>query len=167
MIIKQNSGNEKILVALIESTKSLTVKLLAEKTGIAYKNIHRNLTKLSNNEYINKDIVQDGRNRYTYISLTPKGSDFKTNQPIETPKKERKLFGITESKSLPKFDNIEYEKTKFGIRFYAWLGRELGIGNYYNERLPMLKLKIGLELIKQSKLVISGKPLNKYFDEVK
>lgn len=166
MIIKQNSGNEKILVALIESTKSLTVKLLAEKTGIAYKNIHRNLTKLSDNGFIHKDIVQDGRNRYTYISLTPKGSNYKSEATIVISNEKATVSNASEYDNTHLVKEIQPDTIRLGIGFYRDYARGLGIPNYSTLRLPMLKLKIGITLIKQSGLVDTMTKINKYFDEV-
>jgi len=164
MEIKSESGNQKILLVLQEANRSLTVKLLAEKSGIAYKNIHRNITQLLNSDYIRTQTVQEGRKRNKYIHLTSLGKSYKPFKIIETPLKERTLFGITDLDSKPQAFDYDYEKTKFGIRFFAWLGRELDISNYYSERLPMLKLKIGLKLIKESGLVDTKTILNKYWN---
>ena len=41
----------------------------------------------------------------------------------------------------------------FGIRYYAWMARTLGIANYNSLPLKQLLLKIGLKMIKKSGLV--------------
>lgn len=179
MIIKPENNNYKILVALTKANKSLSVKILAENAGIPYKNIHRNLKQLFDNDFISKRISQEGRNRYTYISLTSKGSDFESNMTIEAPKK---LIGNRLTSAIKEYDEgynqalkemdlecyaipeVEPDTIRLGIGFYRDYARGLGIPNYSSLRLPMLKLKIGLALIKQSELVNTMTKINKYFE---
>lgn len=73
--------------------------------------------------------------------------------------KEAEKNDTIEIESDFKYDNTHLVKEipadiiKLGIGFYRDYARGLGIKNYSNLRLPTLKLKIGLILIKQSKLI--------------
>lgn len=162
MIIKKNSGNERILLALQDGNKSITVKLLAEKTNIAYKNIHRNITKLLENGYLGNHIIQEGRCRNKYIHLTSLGKSYKPNESIEKFTQTSKVFDTSDYDNTDLVKEIQPDTIRLGIGFYRDYARGLGISDYGNLRLPMLKLKIGLKLIEQSNLVDISKILNKY-----
>ena len=152
MEIKPESNNHKILLELVKANRSLSVKILAEKTKIPYSNIHRSLKKLLDNRFIDRVVSQEGRNRFSYISLTSKGADFKAEMQIEIPKKPTQVAKIRTETQESYLDEISETPIKFGIRFYAWFAGELGIPNYSTLRLSMLKLKIGLHLIEESGL---------------
>lgn len=53
------------------------------------------------------------------------------------------------------------QKEIFGIRYYAWFARNLGVKGYSSMVLAQLKLAIGNELIKQSGLVDMNKASKK------
>lgn len=163
MKIKQNSGNEKILLLLQDYGKSISVKPLAEKIGIAYKNIHRNITQLLNADYIRVETVQDGRKRLKYIHLTSKGKDFNPNQETDKEQFENYDANYEQYDNTHLVQDIKPDTIRLGIGFYRDYARGLGIPNYSSLRLPMLKLKIGLVLIKQSGLVDTMTKINKYF----
>ncbi|KKN26258.1 hypothetical protein LCGC14_0876650 [marine sediment metagenome] len=162
MEVKNNSGNSKILLVLQDTNKSMSVKTLAEKTGISYKNIHRNITQLFNSGYITANTLQEGRCRNKYIFLTPLGKSYNASKWIE--KSTRNTTATEEFEHYDSnFSQIEVKEcSKFGIRFYAWLARELEIPKYYDLSLDQLKLQIGLRLLYQSRKIDVSDLLDKY-----
>lgn len=66
-----------------------------------------------------------------------------------------------DDKEVEKFSAPGEKSDIFGIRYYAWFARNLGVKNYYNMVLAQLKLAIGNELIKQSGLVDVNKASKK------
>lgn len=167
MEIKKNSGNERILLALQDANKSMTVKSLAEKSDIAYKNIHRNISQLILNHFIRTQTLQEGRCRNKYIDLTSKGREYNPTLAIKTPEKETIRPVKVEYKPDVFEDEFQVEDIQFGIRFYSWLAQNLHIPNYSSLRLNDLKVEIGLRLIYQSGLVNISKILDKLENERK
>lgn len=55
------------------------------------------------------------------------------------------------------YEKHEPKQDIFGIRYFAWFGRTLGIKGYNKMPLAQLKLKIGIKLIKESGLINNDK----------
>ena len=161
------SNKEKILSLLQENDKSYSVKDLAEKTGIPYKNIHRNLNQLSELGLLTRTDLQIGRAGYVNIGLTSKGKDFMFPKKVKKPKIVKGVPIPTASQYETFQDEFQVQDISFGIRFYSWLAMNLKIPNYSRLNLTMLKLKVGLELITQSHLVDMRTVLKKMYGEVK
>ena len=56
-----------------------------------------------------------------------------------------------------KIDSTGDQKEIFGIRYYAWFARNLGVKNYSSMVLAQLKVAIGMKLIEQSGLIDMNK----------
>ncbi len=150
MEIKKDSGNEKILLVLQDSNRSMTVKSLAEKTGLAYKNIHRNISQLFNFGYITLQTIQEGRCRNKYIGLAPNGVAYNPTEVIEEHTTITTQPYVYLGESTSKLDEVEVNTIRLGIGFYKDYARGLGIPDYSRLSLAQLKLKIGMRLIYQS-----------------
>ncbi|QYW08103.1 DNA binding protein [Lokiarchaeota virus WyrdV1] len=66
-----------------------------------------------------------------------------------------------DSETKPKSEQEISSGEIFGIRYYSWFARNLGVKNYSRMVLVQLKLAIGNELIKQSGLVDMNKASKK------
>jgi len=164
MVIKPESNNGKILLALQNAKRSIPVKELAEISEVPYKNIHRNIKQLLANKLIYTESQQIGRNRYKYVYLTKKGksvnieiTEFMESYVSNKPFKISKRPEVFE-------DEFQVADIQFGIRFYAWFAQNLHIPNYSRLPLTQLKLKIGLKLIKQTNLIDIKAIVNKYLN---
>ncbi len=153
MKIKNGSGNEKILLVIQDANKLLTVKSLAEKSYIAYKNIHRNITQLLDSGYIRTKTIQEGRKRNKYIGLTSLGMSYNPSEVIEEPNQVINNLESFESESTSKLDEVELNTIRLGIGFYKDYARGLGVKDYGNLSLAQLKLQVGMRLIYQSGLI--------------
>ncbi len=165
MNIKKNSGNEKILLAIQDANKLLTVKSLAEKSYIAYKNIHRNITQLLNGGYIRAKTIQEGRKRNKYIGLTSLGMSYNPSEVIEEPNQVINDLEPFESESTSKLDKVEVNTIRLGIGFYKDYARGLGVPNYQHLSLAKLKLEVGMRLIYQSGLINMFEVINNIHNE--
>ena len=64
---------------------------------------------------------------------------------------------IRDEFTMEAFGKQEAKQDIFGIRYFAWFGRTIGIKGYNKMPLAQLKLKIGIKLIKDSGLINNDK----------
>lgn len=73
--IKITPNERKILDALFKADALLTTTNLSEASGIHIKNISRYIKSLVGKDLVLKEVIQKGKTRYVYVSLTSRKND--------------------------------------------------------------------------------------------
>ena len=150
-----------------------------EKMKKAYENggdIHESESDLMSNSATDDDFDDIHYTKETRIAT--KGDKKIGNgkyKQFKTTDAEKKAYGkrveneikgflelpVQDKKKTPGKKSTGDQKEIFGIRYYAWFARNLGVKGYYNMVLAQLKATIGLELIEQSGLIDMKKGIAK------
>lgn len=151
VIVRENKKETRI-----ENVRALCEKLCISSYSLYkwnrdLKNIKNSLTPEELNlasDFFDTNIIEEE------IKIVPK----KTKKDT---KKEELLHDIDQ---LEKEYGIKKEESDiFGIRFYSWLAKSLGVKNYSRMNLKQLQCALGLALIKESGIVDT----KKHFDNLR